>query len=145
MKSKANYNLLTGFFKETVAVQILLAVVIVTSIWFLNWTLGLFPSSGNSQYASLVIQHENTRRVFEGEVVEGMTILDALGASSVAGKIELQYDYTDNGKTEIKKINGYTQDLRSVKFFLNNKEIKSEDIGITPIHPGDRVEIMFNR
>ena len=144
MKSKANYNLLTGFFKETVTIQILLAVVIIGSIWFLNWTLKLFPSSGNSQYASLVIHHQDKNRIFEGEVVEGMTILDALSASSVAGKIELQYDYDDNGKTEIKKINGYTQNISNVKFLLNNTEVKAEDIGMTPIHPGDKVEIMFN-
>ena len=38
--------------------------------------------------AALFIDFNNTQRMFTGEVVGGMTILDALNASTAAGKIE---------------------------------------------------------
>lgn len=143
MKSKAKHNLLTGFFKETLFVQVALAVIFVAVLGFFNWSLNILNPSPEQQYASLVLTHEGETRKFEGEVVEGMTILDALNASTAAGNIELQYQLNADGSAKINQVNGYLSEDKKAYFYLNKSEIKPEEVGRVAIKGGDTVEVVF--
>ena len=94
--------------------------------------------------ATLVIAFQGqNERVFRGEVIQDMTVLDAILASAEAGDIRFRYFVNDQNEVEIVIINGQDQ-LRIDKqliFSLNGEFIKSENIHKTHIDPGDEIKI----
>lgn len=143
MKSKRKSNLLTGFFKDIKLVQVLLATIFVASILFFSQSLDSLPSPSNKNYATLVINLEEGRRIFEGEVTKNMTILDTLNASATAGNINFKYLVKEDESTYVKEINGYSNIIKKFAFFVNSREVKEGDINKIMVSPGDRVEVRF--
>jgi len=95
------------------------------------------------QEAVLLISFENgERRMFQGEVIEGMTVLQALAASSKAGQIKLEYSLNPENKVIIEELNGYTKNQdKELVFYLNDSKIDSENINGIAINGGDRIEV----
>ena len=95
--------------------------------------------------ATLILAFENggSGRMFTGEVVPKMTVLDALIASSEAGQIDLKYIINSDGRAKITELNSYTGVLekRHLAFYLNNKEIGEGYINTAEIHAGDTIEV----
>ena len=96
----------------------------------------LFPAQSN---AYLVLDFGSSQRVFEGQVVSGMTVLDALNASVVAGGIPLQFTIQD-GQARIVEIDGY-QGGQPITVFLNGQPIDPSGIHSLPISAQDEVVI----
>lgn len=95
--------------------------------------------------ARVEIDYGNRRRAFEGEIVFDMSVLDALLASSRGGDFEIRYAIL-NGRTDILKINGMTEDglnEKSWNFYLNGQRIESSEIHQTRIKPGDKILVKF--
>ena len=97
--------------------------------------------------ATLILAFENNGRgrIFTGEVVSNMTVLDALIVSSEAGQIELKYVVNSDNQAKIIGLNSYTDDLKKkhLIFYLNNTEINEGSINQTKIKPGDTIEIQL--
>ena len=115
----------------------LFVLLIVTSFFH--------PFSSRSREATLVIAYENDGRgrMFAGEVIDGMTILDALIVSSRAGQIELKYSLDSDGNLIIASLDGYDQKTsdKNLAFYLNQKKIDERFINSATIEPGDNIEI----
>lgn len=95
--------------------------------------------------ATLAVNFETGKRLFEGEVYTGMTILDALNAAMSVGKIKLNYALDDKNQTQIMEIDGYTNNTggKSFLFYLNNKEVAPQNLNKVRIEAGDKIEILF--
>lgn len=113
------------------------------SVWLVVSFL-ISPDRYNRE-ATLILAFENEGkgRIFQGEVVAGMTIFDALIASSEAGQIKLDYDMDSDNKIKIETLNGYYDILKDqyLVFYLNNGKIDRESIHTIEIKPGDTVEV----
>jgi len=138
-----NYKkLLMDLFKKTVFAQILLLMVLIGIIYFFRLSLDL-SNNNTSSVATLFINLETERRLFEGEVVKDMTILDALNAAVSIGKIRLNYAIDKSGNVNILEIDGHTNgvDNKYFTFYLNSKKIAQEDLNRKTIRGGDKIEI----
>lgn len=89
--------------------------------------------------ALLIIDFGNNKRFFAGEVRDGMTITDALGASAKAGNFDYIYQ---NGT--LKKINGLEQDGGHWTVFVNKTKVE-ESLDKIKIKPQDKIELRFEK
>lgn len=97
-------------------------------------------SEGGS--ATLLVDFDNTKRMFEGEVIENMTILDVLNASVAAGKLKLIYVVDGRNNTTVTEINDHTvNEGQSFSFYRNDKKVSTGDINKTYVYPGDKITI----
>src|SRR3990167_5201316 len=81
-------------------------VTVVFLVWLAFRLVG--PLSFKTGEAMLIISVEgHDKRMFQGTVVERMSLLDALITSSRAGQIKVEFDINPENKTEIKVLNGY--------------------------------------
>lgn len=121
----------------------LVIAILVFGFWA-GFFQGFFEPS--SQMARLEIDFGSSRRAFEGEVMlENMSVLDALLASSRGGSFELRYVII-NDQTEILKINGTAEDGLNEKtwnFYLNGQKIEAGQIHKTKVKPGDKILARF--
>ncbi|OGN00853.1 MAG: hypothetical protein A2651_03180 [Candidatus Yanofskybacteria bacterium RIFCSPHIGHO2_01_FULL_42_12] len=133
------------FISETLLVQVILVVVVVGIVVFFDklsngeW---FSVDDGSKREATLIIDFDNMRRTFEGEVIEEMTILDALNASVTAGQIKLTYTVDDNNHTSVAEIDGHSAVFgKNFFFYLNEKKIHTKDLNRTFVDPGDKITI----
>jgi len=139
-----NFKPFTGFFKETLFVQVLLVAIFVVIVIFSSWSFkGLPKASKDNNLATLVISLKSGERMFQGEVVEGMTILDALIVSSSTGNIRLNYETDNNGAIDVTEINGHNKDSINFVYYLNDSMIGAEDINKINLKAGDYIKIEF--
>lgn len=139
-------NTLVRYYKKNIKENIfdsLLVVVILVLIFTLAYSFD--PEvfwSANRRIAYLEVNGNGTRRAFEGEVVDGMTVLSALDASATAGNINFQYeiDKTSN-KLKIITLDGYsaTKTSKAVMLFLNLVRVDTSRIHSTALNAGDRI------
>lgn len=117
------------------------ALVIFFFIFMMN--SNAFPNFifGKYQMARLELYIHNTQRVFEGAVVENMTVLEALQASALAGNISFEYA-VEKGEFTIKKLNGYDAAKgRTLVFYVNESRINTDQIYSRFINPGDVIVV----
>lgn len=125
-------------------IQILLGVMAAGVVIFSFWSLGRdFSSRLAGNEATLTFFLGNDKRTFRGEVFDKMTILDALVASTQAGKIKVLYTLDSNNDTYIEEINGY-QSISNTQIYLNSQKIDAQDLNKITIKPGDTIEIRTN-
>ena len=108
--------------------------------------LGMFimvDLTARSDTATLTLAFEKNKRTFEGPVVEGMTILDAITASAEAGHVKFRYFIDANGKLNIMEVDGYlaTVNAGSPVFYSNSRKVDASDIYRVPVKKGDAIEI----
>lgn len=112
---------------------------------FLFSIVAVFFNPFGTKEATLLLAFENNGqgRMFTGEVVNGMTILDSLLVSSEAGQIKLIYHLDQNGKLIIEELDGYTAGASDKKlaFYLNGVKMATEEINRATISPGDKIEV----
>lgn len=129
---KKEFSIKKNLFSLIVLVAIMLALDFFTP----GFDLLVFKF-GRAATASLVIDYgKEGIRQFTGEVVQKMTIFDALMASSRAG---LKVDYTSNGSG----LTFLSIDGRSgpVKIKVNGRLILVEELNKISLTSGDLVEI----
>ena len=141
--SYTNKKLLTNFFKIQTFAQIILLVVLLGAIFFLKLSFN-FSNDSTPELATLVINFETEKRFFEGEVVENMTMLDALNASVSIGKIKFNYAINESSDVSVLEIDGHTNGVgnKYFVFYLNSKKIPVRDLNKKEVHGGDRIEIL---
>lgn len=142
--SDTNKKLPVDFFKKTIFVQIILLMVLFGVVYFTKLSFNLSDTE-NTGLATLIINTKTERRIFEGEVVKDMTILDALNMATAVGKIELNYAIDDSGKVSVLEINGHTNNDsdKYFVFYLNSKKIDTKDLNKKTIRGGDKIEIQY--
>jgi len=99
----------------------------------------------SSGMARIEIDFGDARRVFEGDVLPDMSILDALLAAAQAGGFEIRYAILDD-HTDIIKINDYSEDglnARNWRFELNGEKIGAAEIHKVKIRSGDKISARF--
>ncbi len=112
--------------------------------YFLVFSGLLFDSKfKNYETAHLEISIGDHRRAFEGEVVEGMTVLEAIQASALAGNIALNYTMDKNNEPVVISLDGYdnSKSKKILSFYVNDQKIDSKKIHLTSIADGDTIVI----
>ncbi len=137
-------NTLVRYFKKDI-LDSLLAVVVLVLIFILVYSFDpeMFRLS-NRRVAYLEVNDNGTRRAFEGEVVNGMTILDALDASALAGNINFKYEIdTKSNELKIVTLDGYlaTETPKNAMLFLNLVRVDIGKIHSMYLNSGDRILI----
>jgi hypothetical protein len=133
-----------GFFRETLFVQIALVAVFVVVIVFFGWSFeGLPEASDDDSLATLIISLDKGSRMFQGEVIEGMTVLDALITSSNAGNIYFNYTMRNDGTIDVTEINGHSKNNSNFIYYLNDLIIEDRDLDRTNIKAGDNIRVEF--
>lgn len=135
-------KLQTNFFKKPLFIQIILLIVLLGIISFFKPSFNL-SDSNPSGTATLFINLETEKRFFEGEVVEGMTILDALSMAVSVGKIKFNFTIDESGNVNVLEIDGHINGVSNkyFAFYLNSGKVDPEDLNKELIHNGDRIEI----
>lgn len=121
-----------------------LAIVLISLLSAGILTALTFNMPQTKQQATLVLALENGKqtRMFQGEVVEGMTVFQALVASSMAGDIKLEYSFDSQNRVIINRLNGYSrEDGKELVFYLNDSKINAGGISRIIIKGGDIVKI----
>ena len=119
-----------------------MVLIVIISFFKLSFDF----SGGNTPgLATLFINFEAEKRLFEGEVVKDMTILDALSAAVSVGKIKLNYAIDNSGNVNIMEIDGHVNGIgnKYFVFYLNSQKVAIKDLNKEVVHGGDRIEIGF--
>ena len=142
MSSKRSQN---TFINNTLATQIVfIAAIAAIVLLFERFSDKESPLAIDlaENEAALFIDFDNMKRVFTGEVAEGMTILDTLNASVAAGKIELTYNVDGGNNTKITEINDHRANEDSqFTFYVNSRKLDPSELNKTHIQPGDKITI----
>lgn len=128
--------------KTTLLAQIIFITVIAGTILVFEYFFNKTPSEIKNNEATVLLDFDDMKRMFVGEVAEQMTILDALNAAVTAGKIKLNYTIDNSDGTKLAEINDHTIEAnKTFQFYLNKKKIDATKINRTYIRPGDKVTI----
>lgn len=105
------------------------------------YSRGSFLTTENlGKEATLLIDFDSEKRMFEGEVIEKMTVLDVLNASVNTGKIKLRYSVDTGNNTIVAEIDGHSaSDGKNFSFYINGKETASANINKIFVNPGDEI------
>ncbi len=95
--------------------------------------------------ASLVLVFDpDKKRIFQGPVVEDMTVLEALNSSAIGGGFEIKYWVAGNGDVNLAAIGGETSNgVDRWRFYLNRQPVWAGDIGRIIIRKHDLIEARF--
>ena len=116
-------------------------IVAIVLIWLAFTFIDGFSDLKNGEATLIIALDNGERRTFQGEVVDRMSILDALRASSQAGQINLEFKI-DSGQTKIEKLNGYSADKdKKLAFYLNGSKTEEADIHNSMIGTSDTIEV----
>jgi len=134
--------MIPSFSKERCGVKIMpknflpiLIVIFLIVIGVVFYSLSK-PKIGPNEVA-LIINDGETKRAFAGEVVEGMTISDALVTSARAGNFDFNYE---NGI--LKRIGQFEQNGKKWNAYLNGKKIGDSPDKVF-IKAKDKIELKF--
>jgi len=116
----------------------ILIIIVLIIIGSLAYSLVSQPKIGTNE-ALVVIDFGNNKRAFAGEVIDGMTITDALGASAKAGNFNYIYQ---NGTLE--KVDGLEKDGGQWAVFINGTKVE-EPLDKITIKPQDKIELRFEK
>ncbi|OGN02697.1 MAG: hypothetical protein A2655_03230 [Candidatus Yanofskybacteria bacterium RIFCSPHIGHO2_01_FULL_43_42] len=140
-----NFKKLRNIFSNTLAVQIIFVVIIAGAIFvferFSSKEDSVFKNVPKNETA-LLIDFDNMKRVFKGEVTEKMTVLDTLNASVAAGQIKIIYTVDQDNNTTVIEINDHVAtDDKSFYFSVNERKIDTKDLNKIFVNPGDRITV----
>lgn len=134
-------------FKERHVIEIVSIVVLIVLASLFKVSIDQIKDSGDKEngLATLAVNFDTMTRHFEGEVVEDMTILDALNLALAAGEIKLNYVLDDKNETWIMEINDHLNQIggNSFVFYLNDKQIDSKDLNKIKLKARDKVVIKY--
>jgi hypothetical protein len=105
-------------------------------------TQGLPPLAEND-IRVLFYFDENNMRVFDGPIVQGMSVFDALRQSAKAGSFDFNYKL-DKGRIYVGAINGIRVEKNNTwHFYLNGQEILESLLETEKVKPGDIIEVVY--
>lgn len=113
----------------------------LVAILALILTFFLFYSKTEAKVT--IYKNNEPVRMFEGEVVSKMTVLDALVAASKAGNFEFNYS-VEESELRINKFDTFIDGLGSdIKINVNGEEFKYNESFTKTISPGDKIDIFI--
>lgn len=139
MAYKKSQNIFTN---KTLIAQVVLVVAVGVSVFVFEKFSSKFPglTISGSKEATLFIDFDNMKRRFQGEVADGMTVLDAVNASVAAGEIKITYSVDGDNNTKVMEINNHsTEEVKQFSFYINSKRLGQSDLNKTYIKPGDEI------
>ncbi|WKZ26969.1 MAG: hypothetical protein QY311_02425 [Candidatus Paceibacterota bacterium] len=109
----------------------------------------LIVSGGGDQgTAQVAFALPQGTRVFEGDVVRGMTLVDALNAAAMAGNITLRFAIDEGRGMRIMALDGIAtrsaQVAVPVKIMRNTQAVDVSKAHAVPIRPGDMVSVSLD-
>ena len=130
--------------KGTPLVKLPLLITIYVAIISV-WALDSYPKlqssiSSSNNTATLILTLKNSRRMFQGETTDSMTVLDALVASTRNSKIPIKYSLNKDNNVAIATI-GDNKSSENIEISLNSQGVNNKDINRIFIKPGDEIEI----
>lgn len=130
---------------KTLVAQIIFVAVIAVGVLFLErfFKIEQLPiDKSQGKAAALMLDFENMKRMFEGEVTEKMTILDALNASVAVGQIKFRYTVDGNNNTAVAEINDHIAlGDKSFSFYINGNKLNTKNLNRTFVNPGDKITV----
>ncbi len=138
MKSR---NIFRSKFTGIILISFGVFLVLTSSILYLSL---MSEMSKNSNVARVELYLEEEKRIFEGETIENMTVLDAMYAASIAGNITFKYTLDpEKNVTKVSALDGitYRSNSNSPDFYLNSEKIETEIIHAVTIKPGDVIVV----
>lgn len=133
------------FTKNTLFVQIIFVVVAVGGILLFEKFFSKEVSwldNGSNKEAVLLIDFDDIKRMFKGEIIDKMTVLDALNASVATGNIKLRYIVDNKNNTSVTEINNHTaNENKKFAFYINGKNINTADLNKIFVYPRDEIII----
>ena len=131
------------FINKPLAVQIVFVAIAVSAILFFGKFFKIDSSPiYKGRGAALLIDFDNMKRMFEGEVTEKMTVLDALNASVTAGQIKLRYVVDANNNTTVFEINDHIAiGDKNFSFYVNEEKVDTKDLNRTFINRENKITI----
>jgi hypothetical protein len=120
--------------RKYLIILVLLAVLILAGLIYWQEKANLYKKVLAEKEALLILDFgQGKERWFIGEVIEGMTVLDALKTSSQAGNFDFQVN------SQIETINGYsTNNQKQWQCYLNGEKIDG-DLRQKIINPKDKI------
>lgn len=143
-----NYRkLLKYIFKKGRATEIVPIIVLLTVAFVFKLSVNQLKQDGMSGLATLAVNLDLENRLFEGEVYDGMTVLDALNIAMSVGKIKLNYVLDDKNQTVVMEIDGHINNIEGklFSFYLNNKKIDSQDLNKIRLKAGGNIIIKLEQ
>ncbi|MBI2068722.1 MAG: hypothetical protein HYT67_01290 [Candidatus Yanofskybacteria bacterium] len=138
---------LKPFFKKRYLIEIASIIVLLLLASVFKITVDNLKDAGSdgNSLATLAVNFDNLKRTFEGEVVEDMTVLDALNMAMAVGKIKLNYALDEKNQTRIMEINDHLNRVgdKHFGFFINDKQIDSKDLNKINLKAGDSIVIKY--
>lgn len=135
------------FFKKRYLVEIasIIVLLILASVFKVTVDNLKDTGTGGNNFATLAVNFDNLKRSFEGEVVEDMTILDALNMAMSVGKIKFNYVLDDNNQTLVLEINDHLNRVgdKHFTFYLNDRQIDSTELNKINLKAGDSIVIKY--
>jgi len=135
-----------SFFKGRHQVEIASIVALLILALAFKISVNQLKQGGEQEeLATLAVNFETGKRLFEGEVYDGMTILDALNVAMSVGEIKLNYVLDDKNQTQIMELDGQINNIdgKYFSFYLNNQKVDSQNLNKVRLKAGDRIEILF--
>ena len=98
----------------------------------------------NPGEAKIEIDYGQSKRAFQGELADGMSVLEALLAAGRGGNFGIRYALLDDS-TDIMDIGGLVEDGLDGywRFYLNGEEIKTSGIHKIKLKSGDEILAQF--
>lgn len=129
-------------YKDSRIILVIVAIALAGAVWLARMAV-VGPEPLNKEATLfLAFEKEGAGRRFQGEVVKGMTVLEALMASSEAGSIKFVYVTEKDNKVTIKKLDGYTDRLKKrLVFYINSTMVDARDINKIFVNPGDTIRV----
>ena len=118
--------------------NVLLPGVVAAAV--IIWLVATFspPAQGK---ARLTFDIDGAKRAFEGEVVPGMTVLDAIKTSVQAGNISFYYAAASDGSDSVLAVNGKRGGQETFRLDVNGQPVDLASIDKTDINPGDEIMV----
>src|SRR3989344_4457241 len=128
---------------KTLVAQIIFVAVVAGVILLFGRFFKIESSPADKEGgAALLIDFDNMKRMFEGEVTEKMTVLDALNASVTAGQIKLRYVVDANNNTTVFEINDHIAiGDKNFSFYVNEEKVDTKDLNRTFINRENKITI----
>ena len=122
--------------RHTLYLQIIVASAFVALIVFLSW-----GSSVNK--ATLILDLTSGHRTFQGQVVTGMTVFDALKLALDAGSLELKVKEDPDAPRVFVIDTRHPTSIEEVsKVMVNSHQVTVGQMSSLNLNPGDRILVV---
>jgi len=126
-------------------VAIAIPTTLIVAFYVLAVSSDIISPSKKQMATMLIISNESHTRMFTGEAISQMTILEALFASAKGGEIKISYSVNKHNNVYVSSIDNVINGSNNKYwyFYLNKKLLEAEDINKTFVKNGDIIEARF--